>query len=823
MNELEQWLLDQQPVLDSIIASACRDFWKQNRNKENFVYDLKQTQLDQYNLMKGQDLCYDRITTPLSYALWYHPRRINTFLSLFKNQLLELSGKEIQIVDLGAGTGAVQQAIFLVAYGMKKHGITPPSFIHVVNVDSSPFMLHFNRDYLWKRFLKHYDFPHELDYKDEYEINPWSKTRKISQNYTIIVASYLFDASDEQKNIKHDFLKLVEKEKPLSMLLSTSQHKKQHLTALAVDFQNIGYVIDPKTRSKLLYTGSLSKINALRQEIRSFHPDVSSNISGEATWPDKSYAGLVIRKTQADMIAEPSAPINKATLYRSSIKIISDIVLNEDQEKAARYEKSPSVIQGPAGCGKSIVICHKVVNTAKNFHYTPSLKILVTTFNKLLLQQLAAWLKKILDEENQLVYQTTKDKVWYFQFADSKIKNITLLHFDILPSRIDSVNNNKRANKINYKGDEKVEKVGVLENCISEVKEKESITGSDYDNILNTKFLLEEYHRVIYGLGVGIKNGHDIYQDIERTGRGEIPSLPKNGKRRELVFEVLKKYATRLYKEKILCFTQRRQLFLQELKNFPDTKKYDYVFVDELQDCTQADFRIFRLLLKDPNHLCVAGDIAQAIHIGKSARIPQFEGIDRKRIYRLKASYRLPVRVGEAIKPISEQIKKDCNLPEDVDVIIPYKDAPPGARPIVVYGSSEESLASKIAAIIDAYKVYGIHQSTVLEKDKSLLSALRRLKVPSETDTILRLKGLERRCIIWSTRTGIKNEEEVYEIIYTILSRTSSILVVALFDDTHDSYKPVIGKLRQDRLIFWDSETEEQFKDLIDIEVDTSG
>ena len=236
MNEFDQWLLDQQPVLDSIIASACRDFWEKKRSMENFAYDLKQTQKDQFNLLKGEDLCYDRLTTPLSYALWYHPKRINTFLSLFKNQLLELSGKEIQIVDLGAGTGAVQHAIFILAYGMKKHGITPPSFIHLVNIDSSPFMLYFNRDYLWKIFLKHYDFPHKRCYKNEYKINTWSNTKGIDKNYTIITASYLFDASDEQENISQDLLKSVKKRRPLSLLLSTSKHKKQYLDALADDF-----------------------------------------------------------------------------------------------------------------------------------------------------------------------------------------------------------------------------------------------------------------------------------------------------------------------------------------------------------------------------------------------------------------------------------------------------------------------------------------------------------------------------------------------------------------------------------------------------------
>ena len=806
MNEFDQWLLDQQPVLDSIIASACRDFWKKKRDMENFAYDLKQTQKDQFNLLKGEDLCYDRLTTPLSYALWYHPKRINTFLSLFKNQLLKLSGKEIQIVDLGAGTGAVQHAICILAYGMKKHGITPPSFIHLVNIDSSPFMLCFNRDYLWKSFLKHYDFPHELCYEDEYEVNSWGSTSRIDKNYTIITASYLFDASDEQENISQDLLKSVKERRPLSLLLSTSQHKKQYLDALADDFQEIGYFIDSKARANLLYTRSLSEINALRQEIRLFHPDVAPDIQGKAEWRDTSYEGLIIKERQADMISEPSAPINKATLYRSPIEVISDIILNEDQKKASLCEESPSVIQGPAGCGKSIVICHKVVNTVKNSHYDPNLKILVTTLNKELVKQLAKWLKELFDEKK--VHGTFENNVQYFRFSDSKEPNITLLHFDILPFR---------TGLITYRG--KVDEASnrkILETCVDDIKTEKLITGSEYDNILNTQFLLEEYHRVIYGLGVDIKKGHDKYQNIERTGRGNNPNLPKNGTRRELVFEVLKRYSTILCKKYIPCFTQRRQLFLQRLQKHPDTKKYDYVFVDELQDYTQADFKIFRLLLKDSKHLCVAGDVAQAIRIGKSAKIPKFEDIDRRRIYRFKASYRLPVRVSEAIKPISEQIKKDRNLPEDADAIIPYKNAPPGARPILVYGSSEESLASKIATIIDTYKLYDIHRSTVLERDVALLSALRSKQIQSETDTIFRLKGLERKCIIWSTRAKIKNEKEVDEIIYTILSRTSSILIVALFDDTHDIYKPVIAKLRRDRLIFWDLETEEQFKGLVD-------
>ena len=255
----------------------------------------------------------------------------------------------------------------------------------------------------------------------------------------------------------------------------------------------------------------------MRQEIRLFHPDVAPDIQGKAEWRDTSYEGLIIKERQADMISEPSAPINKATLYRSPIEVISDICLNEDQEKASRYETSPSVIQGPAGCGKSIVICHKVANTVKKFHYCPNLKILVTTFNKELVKQLAKWLKELFDEKK--VHRTFENNVQYFRFSDSKEPSITLLHFDILPFRIGLITHNGNVNETANRK--------ILETCVDDIKTEKFITGSEYDNILNTQFLLEEYHRIIYGLEVDIRKGHDKYQKIDRTGRGTNPSLQK--------------------------------------------------------------------------------------------------------------------------------------------------------------------------------------------------------------------------------------------------------------------------------------------------------
>lgn len=89
---------------------------------------------------------------------------------------------------------------------------------------------------------------------------------------------------------------------------------------------------------------------------------------------------------------------------------------------------------------------------------------------------------------------------------------------------------------------------------------------------------------------------------------------------------------------------------------------------------------------------------------------------------------------------------------------------------------------------------------------------MNRIGISSETDTILSLKGLEKECVVWSTRIPLEFEKEVYEFAYTILTRTSSILIVALSDNSQEVYKPIIGLLKKDRLIFWDKATEDRFE-----------
>jgi len=248
-----------------------------------------------------------------------------------------------------------------------------------------------------------------------------------------------------------------------------------------------------------------------------------------------------------------------------------------------------------------------------------------------------------------------------------------------------------------------------------------------------------------------------------------------------------------------------------KLKSNELTVKYDYILVDEFQDCTGADFEIFYSLVNNPNNFTIAGDLAQSIHLGVAARIPRDVNMNKRTFHRLDGSYRLPVRISECIKKLSETISLRFGNDEGATSITPYKGSPPGARPIVVFGKSYIELASKIKEVFNKYNIYDLNKITILEKDVELQREISRNGISTETDSILSLKGLEKECVLWSTRIPLEFEKEVFEFSYTIVTRTSCILMIGLTEETQNGYKKILGLLDKERLIMWDNETEAKF------------
>jgi DNA helicase-2/ATP-dependent DNA helicase PcrA len=805
--QLKTWLKSEQNNLDIIIANSAVNFYKINKDKSNFQYDLKQCHIESYNLVKGMDLCYDRPNTAFAYSLWYHPRRVNTFLSFFLDQIIDHQEEHLQLFDLGAGAGAIQWGLGLIYVGLKKLGLTPPK-ITIINIDTSPFMLEYNRDYLWKEFVKKYP-EIDKDFIVEYEVNSWNNENNLETSNPILSASYLFDASDNKNEIANDFNTLVKKYKPKTVLLLTSNQieKRPFIQELEKEFKSQGFNSQVVSESSLIFSNPLTNINNIRIKLGNLLN--VSELQRPSYWRDSSHYGLVLQKPQSEItFTDGGNKISSIDIFNPPITVRREVVLNNKQKRASKNSDSPAVIVGPAGCGKSIVITEKVKNIIEESEYDPNLKILITTFNKGLMGKLAEWLISILDSTKyKITYDTNfygyADKSSHFTFNGSKHTNIRLLHFDMLP---------KQLGNVRYRGlVEHQRHFNLLDEIIKKVRIEEKINNDQYDNILNHDFLFEEYHRVIYGLQVGITKGEDAYLTIKRKGRGNNPSMPRNSYRRKLAWKCLTEYAMTMHKDNIQSFTLRRQYFYSKLKSKEINVKYDHILVDEFQDCTDADFEIFYMMINDSNNFTIAGDLAQSIHLGTAANIPRDENMDRRQFHRLEGSYRLPVRISESIKKISEAIVQRFGNNEGAISITPYKGSPPGARPIIVFGNSTNELADKVLEIFKTYKIYDLENITVLEKDIELLNQLKTKGLSTETDTILSLKGLEKECVLWSTRIPLEFEKEVFEFAYTIVTRTSCILIIALTDTTQNVYKKILGLLEKDRLIFWDKASETKF------------
>ena len=802
--QLKDWLLSQQEIIDMVVANASRKFYDDNKMKANFQYDLKQCHIESYNLIRGKDLCYDRPNTAFAYTLWYHPRRINTFLSFFLEKIIQYQSEELVIFDLGAGAGAIQWSLGLIYVGFKKLGKTPP-LITIINVDSSPFMLQYNRDYLWKEFKLSYT---DIDdnFRIEYEVNSWNNKSKVITKNSILVASYLFDDSDNQEAISKDFLKLVDIYKPSAVLLITSEKKSiKYFPLLKQEFLKLKYSSQIIQSTQLLFNKPLTEINNIRTRLAKIL-DITE-LSRGTSWYDASNSAIIFERLQLSMFEEGKT-IEHLDVFNPPITVRREVVLNKNQKKAAEISDRPVTIIGPAGCGKSIVISEKVKNIVELHQYDPKIQILVTTFNKSLIKKLSEWIIDILDKTKFTIkydkgYNGAVLQSCTIIFSGSDIVNIRLVHFDMLPKYIGNFTYNGMVRMPLHHE--------IINKIIQDVKEINNITNSQYDNILNSDFIFEEYHRVIYGLQVGISDSEDTYLNISRIGRGNYPSLQKNSDRRKIVFQCLKKYALKMHADHIESFTLRRQYFLSKLENKKIDIKYDYILVDEFQDCTEADFKIFYSLINDPNNFTIGGDVAQAVHLGLAARIPRDVNMSSRRNFKLEGSYRLPVRVSECISGLSQAINKRFSNSEGTSNITPYKGSPPGARPIVVYGETLEQLVPKLESAFNQYKIFDLQNNCILERDYQLQNALINRSINIDTDSILSLKGLEKECVIWATYVPLEFENEAFEFAYTIVTRTSGILIIAITDLSQDVYKKVLGLLNPERLIFWDRSSEDKF------------
>ncbi|WP_299248837.1 UvrD-helicase domain-containing protein [uncultured Aquimarina sp.] len=805
--------------LDNAIKLAAQNYYSKHKSDSNFLFDVKETSKECYLLSKGADLCYDRPSIGFSYSLWYQGRRVNSFLKYLSQAIFEARNEQsITIYDLGAGTGAIQWACAAVISSFKKYNIKAP-VLKIINIDTSPFMLDYNRQYLWPALVSLLGEVQNTIIPS-YFVNSWnSDVDEFDYSNSWITASYLFDHTENSENLKKDFKKLIEKIKPSKILLTSSYNKKEYTKTIVKELEKNNY-LGTEVNNNLIYTGNMPATVSIR---RWFNDNASCNFQGTPIWNENYIYGVICSSTSPIFDLFPSDTSNSINLYNPPLLVRRDITLNETQKKAAQNDNRPTIIVGPAGCGKSVVITQRVLNIiddAIKISTVNKTRILLTTFNKELKNYLLNWVKDLFDSKN-ITY--TENCRYGLKTKGSDYINIFIMHFDVLPTRLWEPMF-KVAQPFNDTLLFESKLLIRAKEAINNIKKSEKITSNEYDNVLNPEYILDEYNRVIYGQNY---TKVDTFLTSIRSGR---PTLKYNSIRRKLLFKTVQKLLEIMENNNESSIITRRHKLLKELDKRNFKGYFTHVFVDEFQDCTQSDYDIFYNLLKDPNNLIIAGDFAQAVHLGRVAATPRVDASNGERmrnrvIHRLDGSYRLPYRISEAIKPLSEAINKDQ---ESADIITPYKGAPPGARPILVFAENNEELAIKLIRLANAFQAFDVvditapfvDKITILEKDVNITRALNTFHSGiADTDTILRLKGLEKKLIVWSTNTSISHTDEIKNFIYTIFTRTSGLLIIAMFNNIQQEYKDIITSLRKDRIMLWDEASASYYNNLLKINI----
>lgn len=827
LDRLQAWVRTQQPALDEAIATAAIRFLPDYLRLPFGPFDLAASTAESYRLSRGEDLCYDRPSTGVTYGLWYHARRVNTCLRQVLPSLADAPAGRLVVYDLGAGTGAFQWAFALGAAALRAAGKAAPE-LHVVNVDSSPVMLHY-MELLWKALAERAP---EVTSGVTYEraVNAWTST-DVGGAEGWLCASYLFDHSDKAEDLSHDFDALLGEYRPGRVLLSTSARKGHaYLDRIAEGLRKRDYNRVQLPESPC-FSGPLPRVNQLR---RALSDKGYTGIRPNASWDDPSYAAATFARPQLTLGMGGDKAWEEVTLFRPELPKRRDVVLTPEQKKAARLTGRPTILYGAAGSGKSIVLTERLRLLAEQHDYAHDLRVLVTTFNKELISKvLKPWVSQLLDRSRYELAPTRRGGATFeYHFRDrggsrSSLPNISLMHFDVLPTRLGEVHKIEELGGYRVAGDDSDEEYEeavnrLIEEAIDRVTASlsdQGIAPSAVRHVLDPRYVYDELHRIVYGREA---IDEEEYLEISRPGR---PQLNRGSTPRRVLWQVLEAYRQLCHERRVRTFLHRRIHLLKLIREGRHPGRFTHVYVDEMQDCTPADFEIFYGLLDDPNNLFLTGDLAQAVHMGRTAstRVPRMNGDQRYfRNLTLTGSFRLPFRISEALIPLSERIRdkrKNCRDAVEAALQHPFKGSPPGVRPIIVAAGSEGEMAAKLLAVARAYGEPSLGDvgfkigegPLIMEHDAGLRNAIKAQGGKAWADTILRVKGLEAPWVVWSTRAEIPADEDVEEYVYTILTRGAGVLTIALFPEPGDACCAVLNTFDPDRVICWDRASAEAF------------
>lgn len=734
------------------------------------------------------DCYYDEPSIGLHYAFWHHLQRAVGLLVPLKHILRSHVGHPLRILDLGHGTGPATTALAALSHYLP---LKQPMQVRLVGLDQSEIMLRTAR-----AMLSDHE-PSTLHLEVQWHRGSWldgqlmtKLNHRLNGEATVLLGSYVFDNSDVDKErikvLTYRMARLANAADADDVILLGGSSKLKQTRAIAKqltsgDLAGARYDIVTDWVRAPMEVMSVPQQETIRQLRSAWLKEAAMQVSH----------GPLLRR------APPlqDEDLRYSSLHREPLRLDftdSDpwpwLLLDEQQRAAvtAMSSSGPLLIQGAAGSGKSLVLIERL---ARAFEKRPNERYLLTTFNKLMAEQLYSWLQLRLSAAG---LAGGGDDGWFRLLRDGQ-EVILIANRDKLPTRVLGCPG-REAQAFHH------------EAARNEVAQR---GGADalrrWDGLLihhGREFPEHEMEAFIYGQDV---RSLSEYLALPRAGAG----TPLGQRQRKLVWHAL------MEMRQITWGHWRRAAYDDYRKRLADPSwrhahGFAKVFVDEAQDFSQADFDLLNRLVRTPADITLAGDPTQAVHLGGAWQRPRLVHGDGNpanyaAIQRLESSYRLPWLVARAIEPLARDVDAEAVAPR------PERAAVAGPRIIVVAGAS---VGNGVFALHSSIRqVLAVHDVARLGvADRKLFEALRRDRSFDAVELVDSrpkvAKGVEFDAVLVNSHTPGASRDRARQELYTSLTRSTRVLVLVIDPATQGHLGRFLRVMQSQHLMFWDESAE---------------
>lgn len=285
--------------------------------------------------------------------------------------------------------------------------------------------------------------------------------------------------------------------------------------------------------------------------------------------------------------------------YFDTKGLLPDITLSPEQLAVVQQDEDQLLINGSAGSGKSITLLYKLLKVMEQ--ESERKRILYCSFNLTLIEDARKRYHQSSKYEELNAKHTLHMNTFHYMAA-RLLKEIGLSQADVIRTNLNEINrhedNMKRRTMI------------LMQNFMDSKEHQELLPEQRLYQTHRGSFLMDE---ILWMKANGyITEEKYCSKETERSGRGQNPRL--TFEQRKIIFQLYKKYHEMRDQQfhGRLDLEDYALLLLKHMEEIPESLKYDYIFVDEVQDLQPMQLKSLVLLTK--KSIILSGDTKQRIY-----------------------------------------------------------------------------------------------------------------------------------------------------------------------------------------------------------------